>query len=220
MKIKLICAKVNQFTGEQYPNKKEIASFADRLLNDYCRKFGRTLETINYDDFVCKYIGVDIQYQRLSLNKSILGVTIQRDGVLETYNEDGTIDYEYLSLYQFATVMNLPMTPSLDKPSKIIFGSNGQVSFTFPPLVTDRSLTIALPIGDYIIEVKNMNDDLTTNTARLKLDNTALGMMYDSSIKDLTAKGVYYVKMSIADTSSHTLTMHIEGNTYDAAIQL
>ena len=91
MKVKLICAKVNQFTGEQYPNKKEIASFADRLLNDYCRTFGRTLENIDYDEFVCKYVGVDIQYQRLSLNKSILGVTIQKDGVLETYNEDGIV---------------------------------------------------------------------------------------------------------------------------------
>lgn len=91
MKIKLICAKVNQFTGEQFPNKKEIASFADRLLNDYCRKFGRTLETINWDEFVTKYVGVDVQYQRLSLNKSILGVTIQKDGKLETYNEDGSL---------------------------------------------------------------------------------------------------------------------------------
>ena len=73
MKIKLICAKVNHFTGEKFPTKKEIASFADGLLNDYCRKFGRTLETINWDEFITKYIGVDVQYQRLSLNKSILG---------------------------------------------------------------------------------------------------------------------------------------------------
>ena len=91
MTIKLVCAKVNQFTGEQFPTKKEIASFADKLLNDYCRKFGRRLETINWDEFATKYIGVDIQYQRLSLNKSILGVTIQKDGKLETYNEDGSL---------------------------------------------------------------------------------------------------------------------------------
>lgn len=91
MKVKLICAKVNQFTGEQYPKKKEIASFADRLLNDYCRTFRRTLENIDYDEFVCKYIGVDVQYQRLSRDKSILGVTIQKNGVLETYNENGTL---------------------------------------------------------------------------------------------------------------------------------
>ena len=91
MKIKLICAKVNKFTGEQYPSKKEIASFADRLLNDYCRIFGRTLENIDYDEFACKYIGVDIQYQRLSRDKSILGVTIQKDGVLETYDENGMV---------------------------------------------------------------------------------------------------------------------------------
>lgn len=89
--IKLICAKVNKYTGEQFPTKKEIASFADRLLNDYCREFGRTLETLNCDEFVCKYIGVDIQYQRLSLNKSILGITIQKDGILETYNEDASL---------------------------------------------------------------------------------------------------------------------------------
>lgn len=89
--IKLICAKVNKFTGELFPTKKEIASFADRLLNDYCKKFGRTIETVIYDEFVSKYIGVDIQYQRLSLNKSILGATIQKDGILETYNEDGTL---------------------------------------------------------------------------------------------------------------------------------
>ena len=37
------------------------------------KDFERTLETIIYDEFVSKYIGVDIQYQRLSLNKSILG---------------------------------------------------------------------------------------------------------------------------------------------------
>ena len=91
MNVKLICAKVNKYTGEQFPTKKEIASFADRLLNDYCKQFGRTIETIVYDEFVSKYIGVDIQYQRLSIDKSILGVTIQKDGVLETYNEDGTL---------------------------------------------------------------------------------------------------------------------------------
>jgi hypothetical protein len=34
MNIKLICAKVNKFTGELFPTKKEIASFADRLLKD------------------------------------------------------------------------------------------------------------------------------------------------------------------------------------------
>ena len=91
MKIKLICAKVNKFTGEQFPNKKEIASFSDRLINDYCRKFNKTLETFNYDEFLSKYIGVDIQYQRLSLDKSILGLTVQKDGILETYNEDGSL---------------------------------------------------------------------------------------------------------------------------------
>ena len=91
MKIKLICAKVNQFTGEQYPTKKEVASFADRLLNDYCKKYGKSLETFDVDEFATKYIGVDIQYQRLSFNGSILGVTIQKDGMLETYNEDGTV---------------------------------------------------------------------------------------------------------------------------------
>lgn len=90
MEVKLICKTVNKYTGEQYPTKKEIASFADRLLNDYCRKFNRTLEKIDYDEFISKYIGVDIQYQRLSSDKSILGATIQIDGTIETYNEDGT----------------------------------------------------------------------------------------------------------------------------------
>ena len=90
-KIKLICKKINLFTGEMYPTKKEIASFVNKLLNDYCRKFNKTLETINHDEFFTKYIGVDVQYQRLSKDKSILGVTIQKDGYLETYNDDGTM---------------------------------------------------------------------------------------------------------------------------------
>ncbi len=87
--IKLICKNVNQFTGEMYPTKKEIASFVNRLLNDYCKKFHRTLETIDHDEFFTKYIGVDIQYQRLSNDKSILGATIQKDGFIETFNLDG-----------------------------------------------------------------------------------------------------------------------------------
>ena len=88
--IKLICKKINPFTGEMYPNKKEIASFVNRLLNDYCKKFHKTLETIDHDEFFTKYIGVDIQYQRLSQDKSVLGATIQKDGYIETYNDDGS----------------------------------------------------------------------------------------------------------------------------------
>lgn len=88
--IKLICKKINPFTGEMYPTKKEIASFVNRLLNDYCKKFNKTLETISHDEFFTKYIGVDIQYQRLSKDKSVLGATIQKDGYIETYNEDGS----------------------------------------------------------------------------------------------------------------------------------
>ena len=91
MNVKLICAKVNPYTGEQYPTKKEIASFADRLLNEYCREYGKSLETIDYNEFVYKYIGVDVQYQRLSKDKTILGATIQKDGKLETFNEDGSL---------------------------------------------------------------------------------------------------------------------------------
>ena len=91
MKIKLKCARVNPVTGEQYPTKKEIASFANRLLNDYCRTFGKELDTLDYDEVITKYIGVDIQYQRLSKDKSILGATIQKDGVIETFNEDGSV---------------------------------------------------------------------------------------------------------------------------------
>ena len=91
MKIKLICATVNPYTGEQFPSRKEIESFANRLLNDYCKTYDKTLETIDYDEFVSKYIGVDVQYQRLSKDKSILGATIQKDGYIETLNEDGTI---------------------------------------------------------------------------------------------------------------------------------
>lgn len=87
---KLNCKRVNPYTGEKFPSKKEIASFANRLLNDYCKKFGKTIDKIDYDEFVTKYIGVDIQYQRLSTNNSILGATIQKDGAIETYNEDGT----------------------------------------------------------------------------------------------------------------------------------
>lgn len=87
---KLICEKANKYTGEQYPTKKEIASFANRLLNDYCKKFNRSLDNINHDEFFTKYLEIDIQYQRLSLDNSILGATIQKDGYIETYNEDGS----------------------------------------------------------------------------------------------------------------------------------
>lgn len=91
MRPQLICKKVDEKTGEKFPTKKEIASFADRLLNDYCRKFNRTLETIDHDELISKYLGLDIQYQRLSRDKSILGATIQKDGFIETYNDDGTV---------------------------------------------------------------------------------------------------------------------------------
>jgi Zn-dependent peptidase ImmA (M78 family) len=87
---KLICKKVNKSTGEQYPTKKEIASFVNRLLNDYCKILNRSLDNIDHDEFISKYLNIDIQYQRLSLNKSILGVTIQEDGFIETYNEDSS----------------------------------------------------------------------------------------------------------------------------------
>ncbi len=92
-KVKLICARVNKYTGEKFPTKKEIASFADRLLNDYCKKFNRKLENVDYYEFIDKYIGVDVQYQRLSLDNSILGITIQKDGYIETFNNDGTTKY-------------------------------------------------------------------------------------------------------------------------------
>lgn len=59
---KLICEKANKYTGEQYPTKKEIGSFANRLLNDYCKKFNRSLDNINHDEFFTKYLEIDIQY--------------------------------------------------------------------------------------------------------------------------------------------------------------
>lgn len=90
MNVKLICKTVNPYTGEQYPSKKEIACFVNRLLNNYCKNFGKTLETIDHDEFFTKYLSIDIQYQRLSRDKSILGATIQKNGYIETYNEDGS----------------------------------------------------------------------------------------------------------------------------------
>lgn len=88
--VKLVCAKVNKYTGEKYPTRKEIATFANRLLNDYCKKFNRNLENFNHDEFITKYLKIDVQYQRLSLDKSILGATIQKNAYIETYNIDGT----------------------------------------------------------------------------------------------------------------------------------
>ena len=32
----------------------------------------------------------ELEYQRLSKDRSVLGATIQKDGYIETYNEDGT----------------------------------------------------------------------------------------------------------------------------------
>ena len=88
---KLNCKKIDKKTGIRYPTKKEIASFANRLLNDYCKKFNKDIDAINYYEFVSKYLKIDIQYQKLSLDKSILGATIQKDGQIVTYSYDGNV---------------------------------------------------------------------------------------------------------------------------------
>lgn len=88
--VKLICKRVNPITGEKFPTKKEIASFANRLINDYCRKFNKKPETIDFDEFIHKYLEIDIQYQILSNDKSILGTTIQKDCKIVTYSYDGS----------------------------------------------------------------------------------------------------------------------------------
>ena len=89
MNIKLICKRVNKYTGEKYPTKKEVASFANRLLKDYCKKFDKTIVEIDYDEFVFDYLNIDIQFQMLTLDGSILGTTIQKDGWIVTYSFDG-----------------------------------------------------------------------------------------------------------------------------------
>ena len=88
---KLVCKKVNLFTGEQFPTKKEIASFANKLLNDYCRKFNKNINGIDFDEFIYNYLKIDIKYQKLSKDKSILGATIKEDGFIETISYNSVL---------------------------------------------------------------------------------------------------------------------------------
>ena len=90
MKIKFVCKHIDQKTKEKFPTKKEISFYAENMIDDYCIQFKRSPFDIDYDEFVSKYLKIDIQYQRLSLDNSILGATIQKNGYLITYSYDWT----------------------------------------------------------------------------------------------------------------------------------
>ena len=86
-----ICKRFDPYTGILFPTKKEIASFANKLINEYCKIYNKTIATIDHDEFVTKYLGIDIQYQKLSNNGSILGAAIQKNGLIQTYSYDGRL---------------------------------------------------------------------------------------------------------------------------------
>jgi hypothetical protein len=76
-------------TGELVVHKKDIERFAYRQLREWKKDYFSEPKALNVDSFVENQLKFDVNYQQLSPNGTIFGVTIIKDGVIQIINEEG-----------------------------------------------------------------------------------------------------------------------------------
>lgn len=67
-------------------SKDEIESIANIVLNDYNSKILNELNILDIEDFIEYYLKLDMDYQDLSHNQSVLGMTIFNDCCVPVYD--------------------------------------------------------------------------------------------------------------------------------------
>lgn len=134
--------------------------------------------------------------------------------IFDTYVLDDNGNKKYLSLYKFSENLNYP-----ENNPYMIFAKDGSINFIFSPGTTSLSLDITLPIGDYILPLKNYNSSVSS--LEVLYNGTDLDPMYESSGPiDLSNSGTYYLDLHVLDTNSHTLQINLTGHTVDSIIQI
>lgn len=74
---------------------KELERFAYAQLKDYKKGYFKTPHPLDVDDFIENYLKINVQFQRLSANNSIYGMTAISSGFVPIINEDGSPDARY-----------------------------------------------------------------------------------------------------------------------------
>jgi hypothetical protein len=67
---------------------KDMDMIAELLVNDYNPSILKEPQPINFEHFIEYYLGADLQYQDITSDESILGITSFDDGVATVYDLD------------------------------------------------------------------------------------------------------------------------------------
>ena len=71
---------------------EELEAFACAQLKDYDKNYFKTPHALDVDDFVENYLHRKVIYYKLSLDKSVLGITAISDGKISVVNSDNKLD--------------------------------------------------------------------------------------------------------------------------------
>lgn len=140
-------------------------------------------------------------------------LTLDSDGS-GAFSTTYTDDYDeqiYLSLYVFEQLL------SNNQRGVRYYGDNSTI-FDFEKGETVKSATFSIPAGEYILKLSNPTNAL--DTLAVSVDGVKLHTMYDDSITDFNAYGIYYLYLKITDDKEHTITVNISEyiDTYTVSI--
>ena len=69
---------------------KALEAFAYAQLKNYDKNYFKTPHALDVDDFVENYLHRKVIYYKLSLDKSVLGITAISDGKISVVNSDNS----------------------------------------------------------------------------------------------------------------------------------
>lgn len=130
--------------------------------------------------------------------------------IIETMAIDDYGNTEYLSLYQFAQVI---------ETEDVWYSSEGAaiLNFRYETAIETKSFTFSLPKGNYIIPLNNAREDLTQLI--VELDGTPMHSM-NTNITDFRMQGSYYLQLDVEEEVEHTISVTVSGHQEPIVITL
>lgn len=136
---------------------EELEAFAYAQLKDYDKNYFKTPHALDVDDFVENYLHRKVIYYKLSLDKSVLGITAISDGKISVVNSDNKLD---VKIFPKGTMcIDLDACDSETRANFTIIHEAGHSQFDMNvnPAILENKLVIQdtyLMIGGTLFKIK------------------------------------------------------------------
>ena len=151
---------------------EELETFAYAQLKDYDKNYFKTPRALDVDDFVENYLHRKVIYYKLSLDKSVLGITAISDGKISVVNSDNKLD---VKIFPKGTMcIDLDACDSETRANFTIIHEAGHSQFDMnvnPAILENKSVIqdTYLMIGGTLFKVTVKNIGFMSETESFKM---------------------------------------------------